>query len=948
MVENLASTSDNIFYLNSLCGEGNERHIFKCKSKRCMLKDNFRAKDKVVSVSTKRIYDCIVPDGTIYIDCHTSNVIYLITCNKCCLQYVGETAQKLNERFNCHRSGFKHPDKYGFCHILSDHFNKGVCKDASYSVQILEKLEGNGRTERNALDPSVTSIRKDREMFWIYQLRTLYPYGLNDRIGNEYKNDNTHRLVGKRFPPLNRTCPRIRRGIAHNNALSMEPSIFIQNLNDKLSNDLANTPNFIRTTLLKYKKSKLKKIATLLYDELSVSNNDIYQQWYLAALDIIECKLYKPPVQKPKRKSPGNILKISFDSKAIEMINLPRIVNSSEVRNCIPNSLISFEPPTIVYTLNDPVQSKIFNHNHFVNHLDVNAFLNDNSIYPCSCNNSPFVDKDHGHILTGDLRIVKNNKLRKLIIKGPKYRENKGISLNKSKMNINSALDDYIGKFCNKNGCNEQTFTEWKLKVLEIVDLRINQLSSKIGSYSNTSILKDRSVSQCLQDLHNRYVAVPIDKATGNVAFVCQRFYASVVVNELGLSPQHISPTYVVCDKSENDVIDSHIKFLGNKLNIKVQENNRKLPGIYWLPKLHKKPTKFRFIIAAPKCSIKPLASSITSALKLLYKQIESYNDRSSYFSGIKTFWPILNNLPVIHAIKQLNDRKRAFSISTFDFATLYTNIPHDKLKNVLREIINFCFKGGDKMYIEVNKYRAKWVNENQPNNITFDKISLKLAINYLLDNCYFSIGNMVFRQVIGIPMGSDPAPFMANLFLYFYENRYVLNLKKQNLMLARRFCNTFRYIDDLCAINDNGEFERTFKDIYPMELELKKENSDQFSATFLDLDIKIDSRTFHTHIYDKRDSFPFSIIRMPYRDSNIPSRMFYGCIGAEIQRIARTTTDKMMFIEHTNILLKRMKSQGSCPMFVKRMLNKTYGRHCSVFNMFSDTASSFVDLFNY
>ena len=188
----------------------------------------------------------------------------------------------------------------------------------------------------------------------------------------------------------------------------------------------------------------------------------------------------------------------------------------------------------------------------------------------------------------------------------------------------------------------------------------------------------------------------------------------------------------------------------------------------------------------------------------------------------------------------------------------------------------------------------------------------------------------------------------MANLFLYFYENRYVLNLKKQNLMLARRFCNTFRYIDDLCAINDNGEFERTFKDIYPMELELKKENSDQFSATFLDLDIKIDSRTFHTHIYDKRNSFPFSIIRMPYRDSNIPSRMFYGCIGAEIQRIARTTTDKMMFIDHTNILLKRIKSQGSCPMFVKRMLNKTYGRHFSVFNMFSDTASSFVDLFNY
>lgn len=948
VVENLASTSDNIIFLNSLCGEGKLKHIFKCKSKRCMLKDCFKTKDKVVSTSTKRVHDCVVPDGSIYIDCHASNVIYLITCNRCFLQYVGETCQRLNERFNWHRSGFKHPEKYGFCHILSDHFHKGVCKDASYSVQILEKLEGNGRTERNALDPSVTSLRKKRELFWIHQLRTLYPYGLNDRIGDEYKNDETHCLVGKRFPPLSRNNPRIGRGLSHNNSFSLEPSIFIKNLKHKLSNDLVNTPNFVRVTLLKFKKTILKKIATLLHDELTIPENEIYQQWFLAALDIIECKLYKPPVPKAKKKIPKNILKVAFDSKAVEMINLPRIMNSSEVRNCIPNNLNSFESPTIVYTLNDSIQSKIFNHNHFVNNININSFLNNNAIYPCSCNGSPFVDRHHGHILTGDLRIVKNNKLRKLIIKGPKYRENKGISWNKTKSSIKNSINDYIKAWCDKNGCNEQLFHQWKHKVLELVDIQIQQLSIRIGSYFDQSILKDRSVSSCLQNLHNNYVVVPIDKATGNVAFVCQRFYALVIVNELGLNPQHASPTYNLSSKSENDIINNHTNFIRNKFNMKVQEDNKRLPRIYWLPKLHKNPSKFRFIIAAPKCSIKPLATSITLALKLLYKQIESYNDRSSYFSGVKTFWPILNNSPVIKAIKQLNERKKAYSISTFDFATLYTNIPHGKLKTVLREIINFCFKGGDKKYIEVNKYGAKWVSSRHASNVTFDKRSLKLAINYLLDNCYFNIGDIVLRQVVGIPMGSDPAPFMANLFLYFYENQYVRDLKKQNLRLARRFSNTFRYIDDLCAINDNGEFERTFRNIYPRELELKKENSIDSSATFLDLSIEINEGKFSTHIYDKRDSFPFSITRMPYKDSNIPSRMFYGCIGAEILRIARTTTNKNNFIEHVNILLRRMKSQGSSPIFVQRMLKRIYGRHSSNFRMISDTSSSFVDLFRF
>ena len=56
------------------------------------------------------------------------------------------------------------------------------------------------------------------------------------------------------------------------------------------------------------------------------------------------------------------------------------------------------------------------------------------------------------------------------------------------------------------------------------------------------------------------------------------------------------------------------------------------------------------------------------------------------------------------------------------------------------------------------------------------------MAINFLLDNSYFKVGKKIFRQVIGIPMGTDPAPFMANLFLYFYEKNFVLQLKKENI----------------------------------------------------------------------------------------------------------------------------------------------------------------------
>ena len=59
-------------------------------------------------------------------------------------------------------------------------------------------------------------------------------------------------------------------------------------------------------------------------------------------------------------------------------------------------------------------------------------------------------------------------------------------------------------------------------------------------------------------------------------------------------------------------------------------------------------------------------------------------------------------------------------------------------------------------------------MDEFNGNKFVFNKTSLKKTVKYILNNCFFTFGNKIFRRVIGIPMGSDPAPFMADLFLYF------------------------------------------------------------------------------------------------------------------------------------------------------------------------------------
>ena len=86
-------------------------------------------------------------------------------------------------------------------------------------------------------------------------------------------------------------------------------------------------------------------------------------------------------------------------------------------------------------------------------------------------------------------------------------------------------------------------------------------------------------------------------------------------------------------------------------------------------------------------------------------------------------------------------------------------------------------------------------------------------------------------------------------------------------------------------------------QDIYPEELVLGKENSSNLEASFLDLDLKIKDGRFQVGLLDKRDSFPFTIVRMPYRSSNIPSNMFYSSIGAETLIIARASNNPDCFL---------------------------------------------------
>jgi hypothetical protein len=138
--------------------------------------------------------------------------------------------------------------------------------------------------------------------------------------------------------------------------------------------------------------------------------------------------------------------------------------------------------------------------------------------------------------------------------------------------------------------------------------------------------------------------------------------------------------------------------------------------------------------------------------------------------------------------------------------------------------------------------------------------------MGFLIDNIFVVFGSKIFQQTFGIPMGTNCAPLLADLFLYSYEAEFIQKLlHEKNKSFAVVFNSTFRYINTVLSIN-NDQFHSYVDSIYPSELEIKDTTESSTSASYLDLLLNIDSDgKLTTQLYGKRDYFSFTIVNFPY-----------------------------------------------------------------------------------
>ena len=830
----------------------------KCQSKKCKTCPAVIVDEHVAKLNFK------IPI------CKTTGVIYMLNCGYCNIKYIGQSSTPLNLRINNHRS---------------------MCNKAKYSNNDIQnkyefehfKLHPFNRVKISILDVAEDSNhRLELENLYIIKFKTAYPYGLNDRVNNisvtAIKEDTCvyKEVLSNLTFDSNHNSVRYRRRSNNKRNIFINFKEFVKDIDEAITSR-NNVIGYIKGKVLGLKRSKAKVFVNYVKE---------FEFRYYLIKDLVH-DLLKFKLNNVNCFNHNNIntfnsyLVIDFEHKYIDALNIPQLIHDQGLISSFP---LKETYPKISFRYTQTLGSMVFNYAKFSKEL----LIENVDQYVCECENSVFKDEFHNHIVSGNINILEDNELINIFKFGSKFRLIPKLNIHNILTNISNSINVYIHRLSFRFNVNIGHFNEWKCKLLENIRNKINITPNNFSCTANQRLLKNK-----IREIQNRFIIMPVDKANNNFGFICKKYYAQILIDEV-----NSSDTFEASHINFNSIKNLFINFL-KPYNL--SPSSFKVPFIYNIPKFHKNPIKFRFITSSFNCINKDCNVILNLALNILNEKVHNECDNS---------WIIINNKKVLDAISNCNDNPGIpgnYMVSTFDFSTLYTALPHDDLIRCIVALYNKYVNSEIEVF-----YRNKI--------ITISKVQFVNLLKLCVKNNYVLFNNRLYRQKIGIPMGSNFSPNMANLYLHFYEQKF---LNRNTPEGRNRYKNTYRFIDDLLSVN-NRDILFDIRAIYPRFLEIKNTNNDPYkTCSFLDIDIKVTDNKFLTKVYDKRRDYNFEILGLPAFLSNIPYNMTYGVICSQFSRFANICMVEQDFINNCQLVINKTLSNGFPSWLLKKFVNK-------------------------
>ena len=377
------------------------------------------------------------------------------------------------------------------------------------------------------------------------------------------------------------------------------------------------------------------------------------------------------------------------------------------------------------------------------------------------------------------------------------------------------------------------------------------------------------------------------------------------------------SDAYQLEPRSVMELIEAHNKFLQPKY---LSSGEDTFPFLYWLPKFHKDPVGERYIAASAKCSTSLLSRVLSDMLLHVLHTLREKDDEIIRETGVRRFFVVETYEEVANMLSRWRRNLVTSDLTglyTGDFSTMYTSIPHDELFDAMKHTTREAFEAAaasfdvttSSVMLHWEPSGCKWVRATRTSHQqTVHVVSwteLNTLVHFLVTNTFLCADDLVHRQSTGIPMGTNCAPVLANLFLYTYESRFVSRIESEKgTHAARLFHNTFRLIDDVLALDNpllHKALSRPYEEggMYPASLTLNQTSIDPSRVEFIGMTVETVGARLKLSVFDKRKSFPFQVRRYPLAASLIPRSIPYGVFVGLLHRGYRICSIAKDFVSY-------------------------------------------------
>lgn len=379
--------------------------------------------------------------------------------------------------------------------------------------------------------------------------------------------------------------------------LDMEEFKSICMLNINLQNIM-----LTRSFIFRQRNSCLKWLIRNHLGNLKYGSN--FNKWIVFDLLKFKLKVFDLKVYTEIKKDKYYCV-INYLDREFEFLKIKQVFKKNqEFVPELKDNIIS-----IAYRYQKTLRSWICNYNYYGHNIDK---IKEED---CLCKDvkyNKFINRDYGHIITGDLDIVEDFELRNIMKKGTKFRLRRHWKLRDIINSIKEDLDLFILKLSRRLNWPIEGFKIWKLNIIK--DLKYNW--NKNYMYNNKGIFQSKNIKEKIIEFKKHFIITVVDKAAGNFGILCKAFFKNLILDKYNGNGT-FTKLHIGRKELEKRVLAFHKK-------LKLKNYLYKYPYIFPTIKFNKNPIKFRFVTCSTDCYNNVFSRKFFKYLKIImYKVLE-------------------------------------------------------------------------------------------------------------------------------------------------------------------------------------------------------------------------------------------------------------------------------------------------------------------------------------